>query len=292
MTKQVIITSDSAADLPQQMRGEIGLRTLPLHIISEGRSGLDRVDIFPYELYKAFWARKSIPKTAAPSPEEYRAFFEGFTRQGAAVVHISLCHKHSSCCQNAMLAAREAEGEIHVVDSLNFCVSAGMLCLQADRLRGEGLAAAEIAGELERLRGKVWGWYYLDSLDFISKSGRCPAVVAVGAGLLNLHPAVYSDGNTGGLVIGKKYRGKNAQAAEAWLRDMARRFLEECDPALCLFVHTPEIPPSVTEPLYALAKELLLPRVGRLEFGGEGCVGCATVSHVGGGCFGLIGMAK
>jgi len=292
MTKQVIITSDSAADLPQQMRGEIGLRTLPLHIISEGRSGLDRIDIFPGELYEAFLARKAIPKTAAPSPEEYRTFFEGFTREGAAVVHISLCHKHSSCCQNAMLAAREAEGEVHVVDSLSFCISQGMLCFQASLLRAKGLAAAEIAGELARLRGKVWGWYYLDALDFISKSGRFPAVVAVGAGLLGLHPAAYADGNTGEMVIGKKYRGKNAQAAEAWLRDMARRFLEECDPALCIFAHTPDVPASTTEPLWELAKELLQPHVGRLELGGEGCVGCTMISHVGGGCFALIGMAK
>jgi len=292
MTKQVIITSDSAADLPQQMRGETGLRTLPVPIALEGRDGLDRVDIFPDELYEAFRLRKSIPKTAAPSPEEYRAFFGGFTRQGAAVVHISLGSKHSSCCQNAVLAAREAGGEVHVVDSLNFCVSQGMLCIEANHLRAQGLAAAEIAGELTRLRGKVWGWYYLDALDFIAKSGRFPAVLAIGAGLLSLHPAVYSDGGTGGFVIGKKYRGRSAQAAEAWLRDTARRFLEECDPALCIFAHTPEIPASITEPLYGLARELLLPHVGRLEIGGAGCVGCVTVSHVGGGCFGLVGMAK
>ena len=292
MTKQVIITSDSAADIPRQMRGEIGLRTLPLHIISEGRSGLDGIDIFPNELYEAFKARKSIPKTAAPPPEEYRAFFEGFTGRGAAVVHISLNHKYSSCCQNAMLAAREAEGEVHVVDCLNFCVSQGLLCFQANRLRAQGLAAGEIAGELTRLREKVWGVYFLDALDFISKSGRCPAVVAVGAGLLNLHPSVSFDGATGGQTIGRKYRGKNAQAAEAWLRDTARRFLEDCDPALCIYAHTPDIPASVTEPLYNLAGELLQPHVGRLEFGGEGAVGCATISHVGGGCYALAGMMK
>ncbi|MDR2687739.1 MAG: DegV family EDD domain-containing protein [Oscillospiraceae bacterium] len=292
MTKQVIITSDSAADIPRQMRGEIGLRTLPLHIISEGRSGRDCVDISPGEIFQAFCARKSIPKTAAPSPEEYRAFFEGFTRQGASVVHISLSHKHSSCCQNAMLAAREAEGEVHVADSLNFCISLGMLCIQAHRLRGEGLAAGEIAAELTRLRGKVWGWYYLDALDFIAKSGRFPAVLALGAGLLSLHPAIYADGSTGGFVIGRKYRGKSAQTTEAWLRDTARRFLEECDPALCIYAHTPDIPTALSEPLYGLARELLLPHVGRLEFGGAGCVGCATISHVGGGCFGIVGMAR
>jgi len=291
MTKQVIITSDSAADLPRQMRGEIGLHTVALHVTSEGRSGRDSVDIFPGELYEAFRERRSIPKTAAPSPEEFKTLFGALTRQGAAVVHIALNSKFSSSCQNALLAAAETEGEVHVVDSLNFCASTGMLCVQAHRLRGEGLAAAEIAEKLTQLREKVWSVYYLDTLAFVSKSGRCPWALALGANLLGLHPAIHSDGATGILSVGKKYRGKSAQAAEAWLRDTAQRFLEECDPALCILVHTHDISPEIREPMYRLAAELL-PGVGRLEIGSEDCVGCVTVSHVGGGSFGLIGMEK
>jgi DegV family protein with EDD domain len=292
MSDKVIITADSAADLPPRLRGAIGLQIIPIHIILEGRTFLDGADILPQDIYDAFRARKSVPKTAAPSPEAFKAFFEGFTRQGHEVVHISLNHKYSSCCRNAVLGAGEAEGEVRVVDSLNFCVSQGLLCLQAHRLRGEGLGAAAIAEELARLREKICGVYYLDTLDFIAKSGRCPGAVALGANLLSLHPAVQFDGATGGQTIGKKYRGKSAQAAEAWLRDTAARFLEECGLRWCMFAHTPEIPASVLEPMYRLAKELLLPHVERLEFGGAGCVGCTTISHVGGGCFGLVGMER
>jgi len=292
MAKQIIITSDSTADLPPRLRGEIGLQRIPLHIILEGRTCLDGVDIFPEDIFEAFRARKSVPKTSAPSPDAFRMFFERFTAGGSAVVHISLNHKYSSCCQNAVLGARAAAGEVHVVDCLNFCISQGLLCLQAHRLREEGRTAAEIAGELTRLREKVWGVYYLDALDFISKSGRLPGIVALGANLLNLHPAVQFDGATGGQTIGKKYRGKSAQAAEGWLRDTARRFLEACDPGWCLLAHTPDIPPALCQSMYGLAKELLLPHVGHLEIGGADCVGCTTISHVGGGCFGLVGMER
>ena len=165
MTKQVVITADSTADLPPRLREEIGLHILPMHILLEGKTYLDGADITPGMIFEAFRARKSVPKTAAPSPEACREFFEGFTGQGASVVHVTINHKYSACSQNAVLGAREAAGEVHVVDSLNFCVSQGLLCLHAHRMREKGMAAAEIAGELTRLREKVWGVYYLDALE-------------------------------------------------------------------------------------------------------------------------------
>lgn len=288
MQKPVMITSDSSADLQPNIRKEFGLHVFPFFIQLEGKSGRDCVDIFPEEIYEAFRLRGSLPKTAAPSTEEMKLFFEQFTKEGYDVVHITLNHKFSSAYQVACIAAQEAQGDVYVVDSQNFCVGQGMLCVQGARLRDQGLPAAEIAALLTQQREKVQALYYLDGLDFVSKSGRCPAVVSAGAALLNLHPAVTINGATGDLVIGKKHRGKSVQASQAWLRDSARKFLENCDPSLCFFVRTPEIPPEVYEPMNQLAAELL-PGVGRLV---TDDVGCVIVSHVGGNCFGLIGMGK
>jgi len=288
MPNQVIITSDSSADLPPGVREEFGIHYMPIIVQVEGRSGQDCMDIFPEEIYAAFRERGALPKTAAQSPAAYQEFFEGFTRQGCAVVHISLNAKFSSCYQNACLAAAQAEGEVHVVDSRNFCTGQGMLCVQAARLRDAGRTAAEIAGLLEEQRSKVWALYYLDGLDFLSKSGRCPALLAIGASLLSLHPAVLMDGATGDVVIGKKYRGKSAAAAEAWLRDAALRFFEACDPSLCFFMRTPDIPPTAYEPMNRLAAELLQ-GAGRVVMEP---VGCTIVSHVGGNCFAVVGMER
>jgi len=283
----VFLTSDSAADLPPELRAEIGLHTVPLHIQIEDKSGRDGVDIFPQDIYAAFHARKSLPKTAAPAPEEFKALFEGLTRQGAAVVHIALNSKFSACYQNAALAAKEVDGEIYVLDSLNCCAGQGMLCMQAARLRGQGLPAAEIAEAILRLRAKVVGVYYVDALHFLSKSGRCPGIVALGANLLGLHPTILFDGATGTTSIGKKYRGKSAKAAEAWVRDAAQNIRETCDPALCLLLRTPDIPPEFYEPLHRLAAELL-PGAHLTTC----TTGCTIASHAGDHCFGLVGIEK
>ena len=289
MPKPVIITADSASDLPLGLRAELGIHFLPLHVRVEDKTGRDCVDIFPEEIWEAFRARGSLPKTAAPSIAEYQEFFESFTNTGADVVHIALGSMFSSCHRVACLAAEEiGAGKVHIVDSMNFCTGSGMLCVQGARLRDAGLGAAEIAGRLRDLRGKVRAIYLLDGIDFLSKSGRCPSIVAMCAALFNIHPSVTIDGATGGIVVGKKYRGKSAGAAESWLRDSIRKFRETCDPALCFFMHTPEMPPEQYEPMNRIAAQAL-GDAGRLIMD---TVGCMVISHVGGNCYALVGMEK
>jgi len=286
MNKPVVITTDSSADLLPHIRDEFGIQAIALHITLEGKSGRDCVDIFPMDIYNAFKQRGSLPKTAAPSMLEYKTFFEQHTSQGCAVVHISIGSRFSSCNQFASLAAEETVGEVHVFDSNQFCVGQGMLCIKAAQMRDEGLPAAEILDKLMRLRPKVKAMYYLHGLDFLAKSGRCPSVVAMGATLFNLHPCMYIDAETGEPVIGKKYRGK--KAPEAWLRDCAAKFAATCDPSLCMFFYTPDLPGEQTGPMKELAKQLL-PDVGRML---QDTVGCAIISHVGGNCYALIGLEK
>lgn len=284
MAKPVVITTDSSGDLPEYIRKEFEIHYRPIYIRVEEKEGLDGIDVFPREIYEAFRLRGALPKTAAPSPEEYKDFFEQFTAQGAAVVHVSLNAGFSSCYQFADMAAQEMEGEVYVVDSKNFCTGQGILALRGALLRREGLEAREIARQLTIERSKVRAMYYLHGLEFLSQSGRCPKLVAMGATLLNLHPGVSM--KEGEIVVGKKYRGK--KAPEAWLRDVCGRFMEECDMSLAFFMHTPEMPPEQYEPMERLAAELL-PGVGRMVMDG---VGCAIVSHVGGDCYALVGMEK
>ena len=284
MPKPVVITTDSSADIPVYIREEFGIHYRPLYITIEDKHGLDSVDVFPADIYNAFQARGSLPKTAAASFEEYKEFFGQFTAQGAAVVHLSIGSAFSASFQSATIAAQEMEGEIYVVDSKQFCTGQGILAVRAAQYRGEGLEAAAIAERITADRTKVKALYYLHGLEFVAKSGRCPSVVAMGASLLNLHPGMIVA--NGEIVIGKKYRGKNAPAN--WLQDSCAKFMESCDPSLCFFMQTNDIPPEQYEALRRQAREML-PGVGRIVMDD---VGCVIISHVGGNCYALIGMEK
>ncbi|MDR3314512.1 MAG: DegV family protein [Oscillospiraceae bacterium] len=287
MGKPVIITADSSADLPAALRAELGIHFIPLLINLEGKFYKDCVDLFPKDIYTAYKERGVIPKTAAPSIGEYKAFFETWTSQGCAVVHLSLSHQLSSVNHVAQLAAAECE-DVHVVDTMNFCVASGMLCVLAAKLREQGLPAEEIARELCRIRSKVMAYYIPDNLVFVSKGGRCSALTAFGANLLKLRPMVTVNGNNGDLNIGKKYRGSLATVQENFLRDAIEASRDKMDLSLAFVVHTPDMTPEQYEPLEALARELL-PDVQHWVTSDMGCV---IVSHVGNECFAFIAIEK
>ncbi|MDR2647059.1 MAG: DegV family protein [Oscillospiraceae bacterium] len=288
MNKPVIITADSSADLPPEIRERYGIHIFPLYINLEGKFYKDCVDIFPADIYAAYDQKRVIPKTAAPSIGEYQAFFQQFTSQGFAVVHISLDHQLSSCFRIALLAAEEMR-DVYPVDSMNFCVGQGMLTCKAAKLRDAGLAADEIAVDLTVQREKIRSYYLADSLEFIKKGGRCSAIQAFGANLLGIRPSIVVDGSNGDLIVGKKYRNKRPVVQETFIRDAIAAVRTNLDTSMMVIsAHTPDMLPAQYEPLDAIVKAEM-PEVSEIA---TGTLGCVITSHVGKQCLAVIAMEK
>ena len=135
---------------------------------------------------------------------EYTEFFAPFAKEYDAVIHISVSSKLSSCFQNARLAVGEFEN-VCVVDSQNICTGQGYLVLKAAKWAADGLTARAIQMKLQSLAKRVELSFVLDRLDFMAKSGRCSGVLAFGANLLGIKPAL--EVINGELKVVKKYRG-------------------------------------------------------------------------------------
>ena len=105
------------------------------------------------------------------------------------MIHISVSSKLSSCFQNAKLAAGEFEN-VYVVDSQNICTGQGYLVLKAAKWAADGLTPRNITMRLQSLAKRVELSFVLDRLDFMAKSGRCSGVLAFGANLLGIKPAL------------------------------------------------------------------------------------------------------
>lgn len=105
------------------------------------------------------------------------------------MIHISVSSKLSSCFQNAKLAAGEFEN-VYVVDSQNICTGQGYLVLKAAKWAADGLPPRNITMRLQSLAKRVELSFVLDRLDFMAKSGRCSGVLAFGANLLGIKPAL------------------------------------------------------------------------------------------------------
>ncbi len=203
--KKVVITADSAADLPKELAEKYDIKIMPMNVIVDGKVFRDGVDISPGVIFGYVEENGEIPKTSAVSPGEYMDFFEPFLKAGNAVVHLSFCSELSSTHRNAKLASARL-GDVYALDTRNLAGGISLLALKACGMRDNGCSAEEIIVDLQKLVPKARVSYLLDSIEFLCKGGRCSAAAAWGANLLSVKPcaAVVN----GKIDVIKKYRGK------------------------------------------------------------------------------------
>ena len=71
----IVITSDSTCDLGEELVSRYGIEIMPLSVILGGQTYKDGIDIVPADIFRYFDETGQLPKTAAPSVEEYENFF-------------------------------------------------------------------------------------------------------------------------------------------------------------------------------------------------------------------------
>lgn len=205
MTKKVKITADSTCDLPKEILEKYNVTTIPLYVNLGDKSYRDGLDISPDIIFNYYEETRKLATTSAINVTDYKKLFNEYLKEYQEIVHISLSSEISCCYQNACLAASEFEG-VHVVDSRNLSTGSGHLVLLASDLANKGLSTEEIARKLVNSRDLVDTNFVIDTLDYLYKGGRCSALAAFGANILNLKPCIeVKDGKMG---VAKKYRGK------------------------------------------------------------------------------------
>ncbi len=203
--KQVVITADSAADIPINVAEKYGIRIMPMHVVFGGEEKNDGVDLTASEIFDFVEKTGEIPKTSAVSPGEYMDFFSAFVKENKAIVHLSFCSELSSTYRNARIASARLK-DVYPLDTRSLAGGISLLAIKGCSMRDEGMSAEEIYSRLSSLVSKTNVSYLLDNIDFLRRSGRCSAAAAIGANLLSIKPcAAMVDGR---IDVIKKYRGK------------------------------------------------------------------------------------
>lgn len=218
MSNKIILSADSTCDLGPELVERYGVHYYPFHVILEGKTYGDGVDLIPDQIYAAYRERKVLPKTAAINAAEYIEYFKQWTDEGYEVIHITLGSGLSATYNNCRLAAEELPG-VYPIDSRNLSSGSGHLVLEAADRIAAGMPAAQIAEEVQALTSKVNASFVIDTLEFLYKGGRCSALQMLGANMLHLKPCIEVDNTSGKMDVGKKYRGSLDKALEQYVKD-------------------------------------------------------------------------
>ena len=204
--KKIILSADSTCDLDNILKERYEVNLYPLHINIGAKQYRDGINITPDSIYDTYQKHHILPKTAAPNPLEYIDYFKKWTNEGYDVIHLSLGSGLSSSYQNCCIAAKEL-GNVYPIDSCNLSTGIGLLVIEAAERIAKGMEVTKIYQEVNELKSKVHASFVIDSLTYLYEGGRCSALAALGANLLNIKPCIEVDNSSGKMHMGKKYRG-------------------------------------------------------------------------------------
>lgn len=213
---QIKITGDSTIDLSPELLAKYQVETVPLYINMGDKSFQDGVSVAPEDIYAYFAQTKTVPKTAAPSVQDYIDFFKKQRESHDAVIHFNISAEFSSAYQNACIAAQEV-GNVYPIDSRNLSTGTALLVLDACDMAAAGKSAEEIVEAVKEETDRVEASFIINTLTYLHKGGRCSGVAALGANVLKLRPCILVE--NGKMVVGKKYRGVYNKCMASYIRD-------------------------------------------------------------------------
>lgn len=213
---KIKILSDSTCDLSQELLNIHDITLIPLTVIKDGKAYSDGVDITTADIFAHVASGGGLCSTAAINVNEYQSWFSKYAADYDGVIHINISSEFSSSHQNACLAAEEFDN-VRVIDSRNLSTGQGLVVLKACALAAECQDLDSLKEQLDAFTEKVEASFLLDRLEYMVKGGRCSAVVALGANLLNLKPCI--EVKNGKMSVVKKYRGNYAKCLAAYTKD-------------------------------------------------------------------------
>ncbi len=187
----VAVVTDSTACLTDELLAGSGVRVVPIHVLVDGRTHLDGVDITSSEVAAALSDFKSV-STSKPTPQQFLDNYTAAAQDGArSIVSVHLSSALSGTYDSARLAARDAPVPVTVVDSRTIAMGLGFAALAAGRAATDGASAEEVAQAARRTADGSSVLFYVDTLEFLRRGGRIGKASALLGSALRVKPILH-----------------------------------------------------------------------------------------------------
>lgn len=282
MMKTAIVT-DTNSGISNQEAEKEGIFLIPMPVIIQETSYLEKIDIQTEQLYEAMERGEHI-STSQPSPEAIMKLWDSIFEQGYdALVYIPMTSGLSGSCQTAQMLADDYEEKVFVADNHRISVTQRASVLAAKRMADAGKSAAEIKKILEEHAFDASIYLTVESLKYLQRGGRLSASAAMLGTILNIKPILSIQGEQ--IEAFAKVRGSKKcehKMLEAIQHDIEHRFSD--------------VPPEKIEIQIAgtLQKSEDIARwktiiqetfpLNSIEYFP---LPCSIAAHVGPGCFGI-----
>ncbi|MGH9065225.1 MAG: DegV family protein [Acidimicrobiales bacterium] len=179
----VAVVTDSAAAIPAEMAGRLGITIVPMRL-SIGDDSYEEGEIPLEEVVRRF---DEGVRTSGPAPAAFAEAIEG-AETGHGVVVLTVSERMSSTHKAARLAADLRGEQARVVDTWTAAGGQALVVLAAAEAAAEGLTLDQVTARAQKVRSHVRLVAAVDTLDYLVKGGRLPDLAGRAGRYLGVRP--------------------------------------------------------------------------------------------------------
>jgi len=186
--QHVAVITDSTSYLPPGWAAELGVRVVPVQVIVAGQAFDETEDAQAQRVAEALQSWQPVT-TSRPSPARFTEAFRDAEEAGAqGIVVATLSSAMSATYESALLAAREAEIPVDVIDTRSIAMGAGFAVVSGARAAREGRDREVVARVVRARAAATHVYFYVDTLEYLRRGGRVSSARAAVGQALQVKP--------------------------------------------------------------------------------------------------------
>ena len=185
---RVAVVTDSTSYLPPGWARRANIDVVPVQVIVSGHAYDETDGDQASAVVEALSAWQPVT-TSRPSPIRFRDAFTAAVDRGAeSIAVVTLSSSMSATHESAVLAARECDVPVKVVDSRTIAMALGFAALEGAESARLGGDLGTVAARMEEISWHSKTYFYVDTLEYLRRGGRVGSTKAVVAQALQVKP--------------------------------------------------------------------------------------------------------
>lgn len=189
MSQRVAIVTDSTASVPVEVADRLGISVVQLEL-KIGDELNDERRVPQAQLAQAMREDTPVETSEPPAPAFFWNYSDAAAAGAEAIISVHISEGLSKTCESARTAAQEIGIPVYVVDSRLVGLSLGYSVMAAAEAAAAGATAQGVMGVLNSRLRNTTQMVYVDTLDYLRRSGRVSRTQATFAQALSVKPVL------------------------------------------------------------------------------------------------------
>ena len=196
------IVTDSASDITKEIALKYNISIVPIYIHLNGREFRDGIDIDSKKIYELQQKEKAIFSTSSPSPHDFVEVYKRLLKKHKKIFSIHISSDLSAVMKSALIARDllDAKEKIEIFDSRSGTMGTGFMVIAVARALEKGYSSGKILRILSFLKENIRLYGTIDTLKYLRRSGRVPAIANFASRLLMIKPMLGINNGVVGMI--------------------------------------------------------------------------------------------